>query len=407
MLCQFSVKNFRCLKDQITLNMEAANINEHRESVLADVDGELYLPLAVIYGPNGGGKSTVLDALFSLCAKVMGPVFSAQGNQRRMESYSGRIEPFAFKQEMRKEPTEFEMFFRTATYEYQYNVAIQNEKIAFESLYHKKITGRQYRKVFMREQGQKIQLSGSLKKAQVNDISDTITLLSYLMITYGKKPTVGDVENWFVHQINFLDYKLNTLELHMALPKVEAMKPRLLQMFQEMGLDIVDYRIEQTDEPGRIRIFTVHSVNNARYELDLHKESSGTIKIFNSIPFIADALVNGKTLVVDELDAKLHPLLLQYIIRLFADPLINRKKAQLIFTSQDIITMNSANFRRDEIWFAAKNLNEETQVYSLAEFKDEKGNSVRNDASFSKQYMEGRFGADPFVQKLVHWEAAS
>ena len=215
-----------------------------------------------------------------------------------------------------------------------------------------------------------------------------------------------DIKKWFVHKINFLDYKLNTIELRMALPTVDAMKPRSLQMFQEMGLDIVDYRIEQTDEPGRIRIFTVHNVNDAQYELDLHKESSGTIKIFNSIPFIADALVNGKTLVVDELDAKLHPLLLQYIIRLFADPLVNRKRAQLIFTSQDIITMNSANFRRDEIWFAAKNIDEETQLYSLAEFKDEKGNSVRNDASFSKQYMEGRFGADPFVQKLIQWEVA-
>lgn len=406
MLCQFSVKNFRCLKDQVTLDMQAANVGEHKESVLADIDGERYLPLAVIYGPNGGGKSTVLDALFSLCSKVMGPVFSAQGNQMRMESYSARIEPFAFQPEMKKEPTEFEIFFRTDVYEYQYNVAIQNENIMFESLYHKKITGRQYRKVFIREQGQKIQLSGNLKKAQVNDISDTITLLSYLMITYGKNQTVEDVKKWFVHKINFLDYKLNTIELRMALPPVDAMKPRLLQMFQEMGLDIVDYRIEQTDEPGRIRIFTVHNVNDAQYELDLHKESSGTIKIFNSIPFIADALVNGKTLVVDELDAKLHPLLLQYIIRLFADPLVNRKRAQLIFTSQDIITMNSTNFRRDEIWFAAKNIDEETQLYSLAEFKDEKGNSVRNDASFSKQYMEGRFGADPFVQKLIQWEVA-
>lgn len=406
MLCQFSVKNFRCLKDQVTLDMQAANVGEHKESVLADIDGERYLPLAVIYGPNGGGKSTVLDALFSLCSKVMGPVFSAQGNQMRMESYSARIEPFAFQPEMKKEPTEFEIFFRTDVYEYQYNVAIQNENIMFESLYHKKITGRQYRKVFIREQGQKIQLSGNLKKAQVNDISDTITLLSYLMITYGKNQTVEDIKKWFVHKINFLDYKLNTIELRMALPTVDAMKPRSLQMFQEMGLDIVDYRIEQTDEPGRIRIFTVHNVNDAQYELDLHKESSGTIKIFNSIPFIADALVNGKTLVVDELDAKLHPLLLQYIIRLFADPLVNRKRAQLIFTSQDIITMNSTNFRRDEIWFAAKNIDEETQLYSLAEFKDEKGNSVRNDASFSKQYMEGRFGADPFVQKLIQWEVA-
>ena len=406
MLCQFSVKNFRCLKDQVTLDMQAANVGEHKESVLADIDGERYLPLAVIYGPNGGGKSTVLDALFSLCSKVMGPVFSAQGNQMRMESYSARIEPFAFQPEMKKEPTEFEIFFRTDVYEYQYNVAIQNENIMFESLYHKKITGRQYRKVFIREQGQKIQLSGNLKKVQVNDISDTITLLSYLMITYGKNQTVEDVKKWFVHKINFLDYNLNTIELRMALPTVDAIKPRLLQMFQEMGLDIVDYRIEQTDEPGRIRIFTVHNVNDAQYELDLHKESSGTIKIFNSIPFIADALVNGKTLVVDELDAKLHPLLLQYIVRLFADPLVNRKRAQLIFTSQDIITMNSTNFRRDEIWFAAKNIDEETQLYSLAEFKDEKGNSVRNDASFSKQYMEGRFGADPFVQKLIQWEVA-
>lgn len=406
MLCQFSVKNFRCLKDQVTLDMQAANVGEHKESVLVDIDGERYLPLAVIYGPNGGGKSTVLDALFSLCSKVMGPVFSAQGNQMRMESYSARIEPFAFQPEMKKEPTEFEIFFRTDVYEYQYNVAIQNENIMFESLYHKKITGRQYRKVFIREQGQKIQLSGNLKKAQVNDISDTITILSYLMITYGKNQTVEDVKKWFVHKINFLDYNLNTIELRMALPTVDAIKPRLLQMFQEMGLDIVDYRIEQTDEPGRIRIFTVHNVNDAQYELDLHKESSGTIKIFNSIPFIADALVNGKTLVVDELDAKLHPLLLQYIIRLFADPLVNRKRAQLIFTSQDIITMNSTNFRRDEIWFAAKNIDEETQLYSLAEFKDEKGNSVRNDASFSKQYMEGRFGADPFVQKLIQWEVA-
>lgn len=406
MLCQFSVKNFRCLKDQIILDMQAANINEHKESVLVDRDEEQFLPLAAIYGPNGGRKSTVLDALFSLCAKIMVPVFSALGNQKKMESYSARIEPFTFQTEMKKEPTEFEIFFRTAAYEYQYNLAIQNENIVFESLYHKKIDGRQYRKVFMREQGQKIQLSGSLKKAQVNDISDTISLLSYLMITYGKNPTVEDVKNWFAHKINFLDYKLNTIELHMALPNVDAMKPKLLQMFQEMGLDIVDYRVERTDTPGRIRIFTFHEVNGTRYELDLHKESSGTIKIFNSIPFIADALVNGKTLVVDELDAKLHPLLLQYIIKLFSDPQVNRKQAQLIFTSQDIITMNSANFRRDEIWFAAKNMSEETQLYSLAEFKDKNGNSVRNDASFSKQYMEGKFGADPFVQKLVQWEVA-
>jgi AAA15 family ATPase/GTPase len=136
------------------------------------------------------------------------------------------------------------------------------------------------------------------------------------------------------------------------------------------------------------------------------EESNGTKKIFSVIPRLIRSLLKGKTFVADELDAKLHPKLLKYIIELFTDKQINTKNAQLIFTSHDLYTMDNDIFRRDEIWFAAKNAEQATSLYSLVEFKDKTtGKSVRNDANFNKQYLEGRYGADPYLRKIVNWEA--
>ena len=109
------------------------------------------------------------------------------------------------------------------------------------------------------------------------------------------------------------------------------------------------------------------------------------------------------TLIIDELDAKLHPLLLRHLIMLFNNLEINRKNAQLIFTSHDLSTMNSELFRRDEIWFVAKGKNQNSQLYSLVEFKNEKGESIRKDAKFDKQYLEGKYGADPYLKKIIDW----
>ncbi|MEG0721366.1 MAG: AAA family ATPase, partial [Lachnospiraceae bacterium] len=132
-------------------------------------------------------------------------------------------------------------------------------------------------------------------------------------------------------------------------------------------------------------------------------ESSGTMKVFGMLPFIAEILLEVITLVVDELDAKIHPVLLRHIIMLFNDMSVNRKGAQLIFTSHDLSTMNSDVFRRDEIWFVAKGNGENSKLYSLVEFKNEKGESVRKDAKFDKQYLEGKYGADPYLRKLIDW----
>ena len=121
------------------------------------------------------------------------------------------------------------------------------------------------------------------------------------------------------------------------------------------------------------------------------------------MPFIADSLLSGTTLVIDELDAKIHPVLLRYIIMMFSNMNINKKKAQLIFTSHDLSTMNSEVFRRDEIWFVAKGTTQNSQLYSLVEFKNEKGESVRKDAKFDKQYLEGKYGADPYLKRIIDW----
>ena len=125
-------------------------------------------------------------------------------------------------------------------------------------------------------------------------------------------------------------------------------------------------------------------------ELALSEESSGTKKLFGLLPYIARSLVRGTTLIIDELDAKIHPLLLQHIIEMYTDKSINQHGAQLIFTSHDLSTMNRNNFRRDEIWFVAKGKSQNSKLYSLVEFKEEENISIDKETKYDKQYLEGR-----------------
>ena len=150
---------------------------------------------------------------------------------------------------------------------------------------------------------------------------------------------VQDVLDWFDEEIDFLNYGNPMQELRMAVSKSEDVKRLMLQMIQEMDLDIVDFRVEEK-ENERINIFTKHCVDDVETEINLFDESSGTRKLFGLLPFIAESLISGTVLVIDELDATIHPVLLRHIIMMFNDMSINRHKAQLIFTSHDLSTMN-------------------------------------------------------------------
>ena len=403
MLCQFTVKNFKSIRDEITFDMQAAAISEHEDRIIKDKDEELYLPVSAVYGPNGGGKSNVFEALHSLVTKVLRPLYATSNNEDiAMKMKKLVIEPFAFDKKTRNEPTEFELFFRTALAEYRYELNVKKEVVEYERLDCIKLETGRKSALFERDKDE-ITLKGAFARLKSSDeLSDTLPLLSYFGITYSKNEVVQDVLGWFDEEIHFLNYGNPMRELRMAVSKSEDVKRLMLQIIQEMDLDIVDFRVEKK-ENDQIEVFTKHIVDKYEAELNLLDESSGTKKLFGLLPFIAKSLLRGTTLVIDELDAKIHPVLLKYLIMTFSDMEKNKKGAQLIFTSHDLSTMNSEVFRRDEIWFVAKGNRQNSKLYSLVEFKNGKGESVRKDAKFNKQYLEGKYGADPYLRKIIDW----
>lgn len=408
MLSQFTVKNYKSIRDEITLDMQAAAISEHEDRIIKIMEEESgkvlesFLPVSVIYGPNGGGKSNVLEALHALEVKVFRPICAACSKEncshkcRKMP-----IKPFLFSEKTQNEPTEFEVFFRTAIAEYRYILHVKEEKIVYESMDRVKFeTGRQS-SLFERNNNV-INLKGVFSKLKIsNEMAETLPFLSYLGITYEKNEVVSDVLSWFECGICFLNYGNPMQEMRTAIAQSDKLKQLILKMIKEMDLDVDDFRVEEKEDD--IEIYMRHNVDGYMEELTLLEESSGTQKIFGVLPVIADSLVSGRTLVIDELDAKVHPLLLKYIIELYTNPLSNKKGAQLIFTSHDLSTMNSDVFRRDEIWFVAKGNQQNTKLYSLVEFKNKDGVSVRKDAKFDKQYLEGKYGADPYLKKIIDW----
>lgn len=403
MLCQFTVKNYKSIRDEMTFDMQAAAISEHENNIIRDKDGELFLPISAIYGPNGGGKSNVLEAMHTLASKVLRPLYATGDKEERIFLQKRLlIEPFAFSKKTKSQPTEFEIFFRTEIAEYRYKLHIMKDVVNYESLDRVKLdTGR--RSALFERDTEEISLKGVFSKLKASeDLSATLPLLSYLGITYKKNEVVKDVLDWFEYGIDFLNYGNSIEELRMAVSNSEDVKQLMLDMIQEMDLDIVDFRVVE-DENDRIDVYTKHLVDGYETELNLLEESSGTRKLFGLMPFIAGCLLTGTVLVIDELDAKIHPVLLRHIIMMFNDMSINKKKAQLIFTSHDLSTMNNEVFRRDEIWFVAKGNAQNSKLYSLVEFKNEKGESVRKDAKFDKQYLEGKYGADPYLKRIIDW----
>ena len=291
MLCQFTVKNYKSIRDEVTFDMQAAAISEHEDRIIKDQDDEMYLPVSAIYGPNGGGKSNVLAALHTLVAKILRPLYATEDNEDKVLLQKRIIvEPFAFS-DSKNEPTEFELFFRTESAEYRYILHVKRDVVIYESLDRVKLeTGR--RSALYTRDDKGIVLKGAFAKLKVSDdLSKTLTLLSYLGIAYKGNAVVKDVLNWFEFGVDFLNYGNPIQELRMAISTSEDVKQLMLEMIQEMDLDIVDFRVEEK-ENDRIEVFTKHLVDDVETELSLSDESSGTKKLFGLLPFIAVSLLD-------------------------------------------------------------------------------------------------------------------
>ena len=179
----------------------------------------------------------------------------------------------------------------------------------------------------------------------------------------------------------------------------------ITSFFEETNLGFMELDVEpESGDEKKMKSETVHRLYDAdgndvgtrRFPTE-KMESEGTKKIIEIAGPIFDTILNGKILIVDELDAKLHPFLTRKIISLFIDKEINSKGAQLIFATHDTNLLNIQYLRRDQIWFTEKDKSDSTDLYSLVEFRDDAGNKVRNDRNIEKDYINGRFGAIPFM----------
>lgn len=174
-------------------------------------------------------------------------------------------------------------------------------------------------------------------------------------------------------------------------------KDQILLLLNDMGIDVNDYRLDDKEE----RLYLKRKIGDGEYELPFNHESDGTKKLIAALAVLLIALREGRLVIIDELDAKLHPKLLRYVISMFKNQKINKHGAQLLFTSHDMATMKNTVFRRDEIWFAALNKEHGSEIYSLYEIRREDNERVNSTAAFDKQYMEGRYGADPYLRNMM------
>ena len=399
MLCQFSFKNFMSYKDETIFDLQAEPLNEFSDSII-EFDGvSNLLPVSVIYGPNGGGKTNLLKALSCLISLVTKPIEDLEKTRSDLIlQQSMSCEPFSLDADSKNEPTEFNIYFRTQKNEFRYYIAIKNDIIVSEVLHRRSLGGKKTAIIFEREEDEII-LGASINKARVSkDVNPKMPYLSFLAITYNFH-VIAEVQTWFESCI-IRNYANPIVEHNIMLSEDEQFKSNFIHALNDMGIDVSNYRYDKDAK----QIFLSRTVHDNEFELPFPVESDGTRKVFAALPVLMLALNQGRLVIIDELDAKLHPKLLRYIISLFTNREINKNGAQLLFTSHDMSTLKNDVFRRDEIWFAALNNEHSSEIYSLYEIRREDGARINATASYDKQYLEGRYGADPYLRSMMNWE---
>ena len=398
MLVNFTFKNFRSFRDEMTLSMEAASIQELSEAVVKSCDEEL-LPVAVMYGANSSGKSNVLKAL-----KAMRDVLLNSVKLNPKDKLDA--EPFCLDLTSAEQPTSFEIQFTLYGSKFRYGFDYTANEILAEWLYEKRVGEREF-ELFLRSGNEfKISKTRFAEGIGKQDATPSNRVFVSLVAQLNGKLSQS-ILDWFssIEYISGMDgkeYAGKTLEM-LFLNQQGATE--IKQLFTETNLGFNELDIELDDSVAmKMKAESVHNLYDAdgtmvgvrTFSTD-KMESEGTKKMIEIAGPLVDAILSGKILVVDELDAKLHPFLTRKIIGLFMDREINRNGAQLIFATHDTNLLNLQYLRRDQIWFTEKDKTDSTELYSLVEFRDDAGNKVRNDRNIEKDYINGRYGAIPFM----------
>lgn len=416
MLYEFRFKNFRSYKSEAGIDFTAKPISEFKNTLIKADDKTLLLPVCAVFGPNGGGKSGVLFAFRFLGSLVTEPLaqvaFMKSKNEKLSQDTADELQSlqkseslsasfYKWDEESGSRPSEFSVLYKVNGSKYRYELSMLRDHIVQENLYREDLRTGQVRAVFERDT-EEVYLCEEIQGMDVENINESLPLLSYIAM-FKNIEMIDDAIGFFM-TARFINFDIPTRDRKVPMTVIENHKDRILSILMSMGIDICDLIVER-DSGGKVKeVYTRHRLcDGKRKDLRFQGESSGTRKIFSILPFILNTLDKGALLLVDELDAKLHPLLLQRIIEMFTDRAINKKGAQLLFTSHDLTTMSNKVFRRDEIWFSALNGYDESVLYSLADFRKENGDKPRNDENYNKQYLEGRYGADPYMHRILNW----
>lgn len=400
MLIQFNFKNFKSFRYDTSLDMTATSITEHPYNLINSGD-EKYIKTAAIYGANASGKSSVLEAFKFMQHWILFSFKDSAANKNIP------IKRFAFDIQMLQEPAEFEVFFKYKNREYQYGFSLNNEKICEEWLYLKENNKNKYITLFERS-GAIINCNSNLLKGAENFVSIVENKTLFLsIISNAKLPYVKDILEWFVAPvINYgaVESENNLKENALVLIESRQYENELIKFLNAIDINIEGIIVEKT-ENNELKIYTEHLMKDKKsyYKMPLSEESSGTQKMFILFYYLHVGLQMGIPLFIDELDAKLHPLLLRYILTMFHDENINRNGAQLIYVTHDNYTLTKDIFRRDQIWFVEKDSDAVSHLYSLAEYKSDDDKKVRKDASYNKDYLLGKYGSVPILRGYDMW----
>ena len=419
MLIEFKVTNFRSIKETQTLSMVADAALKELESNTLDSGISNFPKLlrsVVIYGPNASGKSNLIAALAFMEQMVRESAQEAQVGE------SIEVMPFRLDAQSSGEDSEFEIHFIAEEVRYQYGFRLNVERITsewliaypkgsaqhwFERQYNASSDKYDYKFSDLFDEG----------KARQERANYTIANNLYLSIAVQKNSQkLLPVFTWFQKK---LQYILSMNRLHEGqtsnLCLTEEGKLKVLGFMNAAGISVKDFSVEkksftQDDLPsnlsdevrvrvlknmqGAIKIETQFLYQTAAGHLvafDLDDESDGTQTLFSFVARWLRLLESDEVLFIDEIDTSLHPLLVHHLVKLLN---CNNSKAQLIFTTHDTTLLSQRIMRRDQVYFVEKDQQQSTKLYSLADF------SPRKNEALEKGYLNGRYGAIPFLSEL-------
>lgn len=410
MLIMFKVKNYTSFKDEAILDLRATSYVQHPSHVIHVNDNLNLVKTSALYGANASGKSNFIAAMFFFKSYLMAqfinkkdtPDFNDLASQRHL-----KIEPFMLSAE-ENEATEFEIIFvhNGKTFQYGYECTIDevlnewfyiDDKMVFERNQTEVSFGKKYQK----------QLN-AYQKVPAERLY--IAVLDYFLEGALKTEVLSDFLAFFENEYHVYSEILfeSTVKKLASLIRINKRLfddcdyrqkiERYLKSI-DIGISRLDVQTEvvinrNTNEEKEEEIIrTVHDVYNHSGEVvgeryfDLKQESTGTLRFLAYIQNITELIETGGVFIVDEMSARLHPLLTKLIVDLFQSS--SNQKTQLIFTTHDISILNNNQFRRDEIVFVDKNPRGESTLYALSDLK------VREDATFNKDYLQGKYGAIP------------